>query len=505
MEAFTSLAAGFQIALTPMNLFFCFVGVFIGTLIGVLPGIGTSGTMAMLLPITMGFPPISAIIMLAGIYYGACYGGSTTSILVNIPGESMSIVTCLDGYQMARQGRAGPALGISAIGSFVAGTLAIVFLGFLAKPITTFALRFGPPEYFGLMVVGMMLIIFLGSGSMIKSLISAVMGLILAMVGMDIITGEVRFGFGSIQMSNGIGLVPMAMGLFGLGDIFLNLETKIDREIFETRIKGFFPNRKDLKQSSGPILRGSILGFFLGILPGGGATLASFFSYAVEKKISKHPERFGKGAIEGVAGPESANNAGAGGAFVPLFTLGIPPNSVMAMLLGAFILYGMQPGPLLMAEHPEVFWGTVASMYIGNVMLLILNLPLIGLWVQLLKVPYRILFPLIILFTLIGSYSLRNNPFDVLLLIIFGVLGYLMKKFEYEAAPMLLAFVLGDLMENAFHQSLIISGGDFSIFLTRPITAICLFVALTLLLTPFIPWLQRGKDIVSKTAQDAKT
>lgn len=504
MDALSSLLAGFQIALAPMNLFFCFVGVFVGTLIGVLPGIGVSGTMAILLPITMRFPPASSIIMLAGIYYGACYGGSTTSILINIPGESVSIVTCLDGYQMARQGRAGPALGISAIGSFVAGTLGVVFLGFLAKPLSNFALRFGPPEYFGLMVVGILLIIYLGSGSMVKSLVSAVMGLILSMVGMDIITGEVRFGFGSIEMANGIGMIPMAMGLFGLGDIFLNLETKQDRDVFKTKIRGLLPSQNDLKQASGPILRGSILGFFLGILPGGGATLASFFSYAVEKKISKHPERFGKGAIEGVAGPESANNAGAEGSFVSLFTLGIPSNSAMAMLLGALILYGMRPGPLLMVEHPEIFWGTVASLYIGNVMLLILNLPLIGLWVQVLKVPYRILFPLIIFFTLIGSYALRNNPVDILFLIIFGVLGYLMKKFEYEAAPMLLAFVLGDLMENAFHQSLIISGGDFSIFVTRPITAICLFIALALLLTSFIPGLKRGKEIISKVAQDSE-
>ena len=505
MDAFYGLLGGFQIALTPMNLFFCFVGVFIGTLIGVLPGIGTSGTMAILLPITMGFPPTSAIIMLAGIYYGACYGGSTTSILVNIPGESMSIVTCLDGYQMARQGRAGPALGISAIGSFIAGTIGIVLVSFLAKPVTSFALRFGPPEFFGLMIVGIVLVTYLGTGSMIKSLISAVMGLVLSMVGMDIITGQVRFTFGSIELSNGIGLVPIAMGLFGLGEIFLNLETKIVREIFETKIKGLFPTKRDFKQSAGPIFRGSILGFFLGILPGGGATLASFFSYAVEKRISKHPELFGKGTIEGVAGPEAANNAGSAGAFVPLFTLGIPPNSVMAMLLGAFILYGLQPGPLLMAEHPEIFWGAIASMYIGNVILLILNLPLIGMWVQILKIPYRILFPLIIFFTLIGSYTLRNNATDVLIMIIFGVIGYLMKKFEYETAPMLLAFVLGDLMENAFHQSLIIGDGRFSIFITRPIAAVCLLVALALLLSSVIPWLRRGKEIVSKATIEIDT
>ncbi len=504
MDAFFRLMEGFQVALTPMNLFFCLLGVFTGTLIGVLPGIGPTGTIALLLPITMKIPPTSAIIMLAGIYYGACYGGSTTSILVNIPGESMTVITCLDGYQMARQGRAGPALGIAAIGSFIAGTVSIIFLGFLAVPINKIALRFGPPEYFSLMVVGIMLVIYLGRGSITKALISAFVGLIISTIGMDIVTGEVRFGFGSMELANGIGLVPIAMGTFGLGEIFLNLETTIDHEVFKAKLERIFPNWNDLKQSTGPILRGTVFGFFLGILPGGGATMASFFSYATEKKVSKHPERFGTGTIEGVAGPESANNAAAGGAFIPLFTLGIPANVVMAMLLGALILYGMEPGPLLMTEHPEIFWGCIASMYLGNVMLLILNLPLIGMWVQVLKIPYRILFPLIIFFTLLGSYAVRNSSFDVLLLIIFGILGYLMKKFEYEAAPLILAFVLGDLMENAFRQSLIIAAGDFAIFVTRPISAACLFVAFTLLLSSAIPWLRRGKEIISKESQDTE-
>ena len=505
MDSISSLWAGFQVALTPTNLFFCFVGVFIGTLVGVLPGIGPPGALAMLLPVTIGVPPTSAIIMLAGIYYGAQYGGSTTSILVNIPGEASSIVTCIDGYQMARQGRAGPALGISAIGSFVAGTLSLFFLCLLAHPMTHLALRFGPAEFFGLMMMGLIFVTFLSSSSMTKSLISMGMGLILTSVGMDIITGKVRFGFGSMELANGIGLIPLAMGLFGLGEVLLNLETKIDRKVFEGRIKGVLPNKSDLKVSSGPILRGSILGFFLGVIPGGGALLASFFSYAMEKKLSKTPERFGKGAIEGVAGPESANNSGAGGAFVPLFTLGIPSNSVMAMLLGAFILYGIVPGPLLMNEHPEIVWGTIASMYIGNVMLLILNLPLIGLWIQILKVPYHVLYPVITFFMIIGSYSLRNSFFDVLLLIIFGVLGYLMKKFQYDAAPLVLAFVLGDQIETAFRQALIISAGKFSIFVTRPIAATFLLISLILLLLPVFSWIRGRKSIVSQVTTEGKT
>ncbi len=500
MDTFSHLLGGFQIALTPLNILFCFIGAFIGTFVGVLPGIGPTGAMAMLLPVTMGVPPVSAVILLAGIYYGAQYGSSTTSILVNIPGEPTSIVTCIDGHQMAKQGRAGPALGISALGSFIAGTIAIMFLGSLAGPVTQFALQFGPPEYFGLMVLGMMLIIYLGGKSMMKSLVSATMGLIFTMVGMDIFSGKVRFGFGWIEMSNGIGLVPMAMGLFGLADIFLNLETKVDQNIFVLKLKGIFPNWQDLKQSVAPIFRGSFLGFFLGILPGGGPTLASIASYGIEKKMTKHPERFGHGAIEGVAGPESANNGAAGGSFVPLFTLGIPPNSPMAMLLGALMLYGMQPGPMLIVDHPEIFWGTIASMYLGNVMLLILNFPLIGLWVQILKIPYRILFPLIILFTLVGSYTVRNNVVDLLFLVIFGLLGYLMKKFDYEVVPMMLAFILGDYMETALRQSMIVSAGSLSIFFTRPIAAGCLGLAFLLLISPLIPWLRREKVLREEAA-----
>ncbi len=502
MDVFSFLLSGLQVVMIPMNLFYCFVGVFVGTLIGVLPGIGPVGTMAILLPFSTGIPPTAAIIMLAGVYYGAQYGGSTTSILINIPGEASGVVTCIDGYQMAMQGRAGPALGISAIGSFVAGTLGVFFLSFLAVPLANLGLRFGPPEFFGLMVVGMTLVTYLASGSMLNALVSALMGLILSMVGQDIVTGEVRFGFGSLELASGIGIVPLAMGLFGLSQVFLNLEIKIKRELFQMKIGGLLPNREDFKRSIGPVFRGSIVGFFLGIIPGGGPSLGSFFSYVAEKRMSKHPDRFGKGAIEGVAGPESANNACAEGCFVPMLTLGIPSNGSMAMLLGALMLYGVVPGPLLIVDHPEVFWGTIASMYVGNVMLLVLNLPLVGLWVQILKIPYRILSSLIVLFTIVGSYTLRKDPFDILLVIIFGVLGYFMKKFDYDAPPMILAFVLGDRMENAFRQSLIMSSGSFSIFTTRPITAICLLVALTLLVTPFIPGLSRRKDIISEAMQD---
>jgi putative tricarboxylic transport membrane protein len=502
MDVFSSLINGLHVALVPINLFYCFVGVFIGTLIGVLPGIGPVGTMAILLSFTMRIPPTSAVIMLAGIYYGAQYGGSTTAILVNIPGEGSSVVTCLDGYQMARQGRAGPALGISAIGSFVAGTLGVCILSFSAAAVANLGLRFGPPEFFALMVMGMTLVTYLASGPLLNALVSAVIGLLLASVGQDIVTGEVRFAFGSFELASGIGIVPLAMGLFGLSEIFLNLETKIDQSIFKAKIGGLLPNWKDLKRCVGPILRGSILGFFLGVIPGGGPSIGSFFSYATEKRISKHPERFGKGAIEGVAGPEAANNATSSGCFVPLLTLGIPGNAVMAMLLGALMLYGLMPGPLLIVENPDIFWGTIASMYIGNVLLLILNLPLVGLWVQILKVPYSILSPLIILFTIIGSYTLRNNPFDIILMISFGVLGYLMRKFGYECAPMLLAFVLGDRAEIAFRQSLIMGSGKFSIFVTRPIAAVCLLVAFILLISPIIPGLRKKKKIISEAIED---
>jgi len=493
MDLLGNIAYGFSVALTPANLLFCLLGVFIGTLIGVLPGIGPVGAMSLLLPTTFYISPVSAIIMLSGIYYGCMYGGSTTSILVNIPGEAASVVTCLDGYQMARQGRAGPALGIAAFGSFIGGTISLVGLMLVAPPLAEAALKFGPPEYFALMVLGMTTLIYLASGSIPKALMMAVVGIILGSVGIDATSGAQRFTFGILELNDGIGIVPLVMGLFGISEVLLNVEQSFKRDIFKTRLKGLLPSRQDWKESAKPITRGSILGFFLGILPGGGALISSFVSYAMEKRVSKHPEKFGQGAIEGVAGPETANNSATGGAFIPLLTLGIPANVVMAVLLGALMIYGMQPGPLLMRNHPDLFWGVVTSMYIGNGMLLVLNLPLIGLWVQVLKIPYRILFPLILVFCLIGVYSINYSVTDVLIMIICGILGYLMRKFKYEAAPLVLAYILGPMLEMALRQSLAISNGSFAIFLTRPIAGTGIVLAILLVLSPLLPWMRRRR------------
>jgi len=489
-----SIILGFSVCLQPMNLFYCFIGVFIGTLIGVLPGVGPVATISMLLPATFKMSPVGAIIMLAGIYYGAMYGGSTTSILVNIPGETASVVTCLDGYQMARKGRAGPALGIAAFASFIAGTFSVVALTFVAPPLATIALRFGPPEYFSLLVLGLTLLIFLAHGSMIKALMMACVGLLMSFIGLDNISGYERFTYGIATLEDGLGLVPVAVGVFGLGEVLSNIEESVGkRAIFRAKISNLLPNRQDWKDSAMPIARGSVMGFILGILPGGGHVLASFASYAMEKRFSKQPERFGHGAIEGVAGPEAANNAGAGGQFIPLLTLGIPASPVMALMLGALVIFGLQPGALLMSRNPDLFWGVIVSMYLGNMMLLVLNLPLIGLWVHVLRVPYPFLFPLIVLFCLIGAYSINNNIFDVFIMVLFGIIGYLMKKVRFEAAPMLLGMVLGLMMEDALRQSLIMSGGSFQIFMTRPISAGFILAALILLA---IPAIRGGKKLL---------
>ena len=485
MEPIQNVLYGFQVALQPMNLIYCFFGVLLGTLVGVLPGLGPSAAIAMLLPSTFKINPVSATIMLAGIYYGAMYGGSTTSILVNIPGEAASVVTCMDGYQMALRGRAGPALGIAAFGSFIAGTFAVIALTLMGPPLAGIALKFGFPEYFSMMIVGIVVLTYLSSGSMVKALMMAMVGLILSGVGMDVISGIYRFSYFRILL-DGIGIVPTVMGLFGISEVLINLETEVKRTIVATRFKNLFPTIKDWADSIGSIIRGTILGFFLGIIPGGGSVIASFASYAIEKKVSKHPEEFGKGAIQGVAGPEAANNAGAGGAFIPLLTLGIPANPVIAILLGALVIHGLQPGPLLMSKAPDLFWGTVTSMYLGNCMLLVLNLPLIGLWVQVLRVPYYLLYPLILLFCLIGSYSLDNRVGDVIVMLMFGMAGYLMKKFRYEGAPLVLALVLGRMLESNFRQSLISARGDFSIFVSRPISLGFLVVAALLLIIPII-------------------
>jgi putative tricarboxylic transport membrane protein len=486
MDVMHNVLYGFQIALQPVNLMYCFMGTLIGTLVGVLPGLGPAAAIALLLPSTFHTAPVSATIMLAGIYYGAMYGGSTTSILVNIPGEAASVVTCLDGYKMARKGRAGPALGIAAFGSFIAGTFGVIALTLTGPLLSGVALRFGPPEYFAMMIVGITVLTYLSSGSMVKALMMAAIGLILGGVGMDAISGKYRFTHGIQVLADGVGLVPVVMGLFGITEVLENLETEIKRDILSTEFKNLFPTLQDWKDSAGPIGRGTILGFFLGLVPGGGAIVASFASYAIEKKISKHPEEFGHGAIQGVAGPEAANNSAASGNFIPLLTLGIPCNAVMAILLGALMIHGLQPGPLLMTKAPDLFWGTIVSMYIGNAMLLVLNLPLIGLWVKVLKVPYYLLYPLILLFCLIGAYSLNNRVGDVVIMLIFGIVGYLMKKFRYDGAPLVLALVLGPMLEEAFRQSLMLSKGDFSIFVSRPLSLALLITAALLIIIPIV-------------------
>jgi putative tricarboxylic transport membrane protein len=502
MDILHNLVLGFQVALIPTNLLFCLVGVVIGTLVGVLPGIGPVGAMALLLPATFAVPLSSSLIMLAGIYYGAMYGGSTTSILVNIPGEAASVITCIDGYQMARQGRAGPALGISAIGSFIGGTFSIIGLMVVAVPLAKAALRFGPPEYFALMCAGLIVLTYLTQGSMVKSLMMALVGILLGSVGLDMVVGSPRFTFNVNELTDGVGIIPVVMGLFGVAEVFSNLETVLTREVLQTKITNIWPSMKDYAQTKWTIARGSVLGFLLGILPGGGAILASFLSYAMEKKLSKHPEHFGKGAIEGVAGPETANNASAGGSLIPLLTLGIPPNVVMAMLFSAMIIHGVQPGPLLMTSSPDVFWGLVASMYIGNVLLVLLNLPLIGLWVQLLKIPYRILLPLILLFCLIGAYSLNNSTFDVMVMIFFGGVGYLMRKFRYECAPLVLAFIMGPILEQNLRQALLMSHGSFIIFVTRPISAVTLAIAFLLLLSNVLPSMKKKREKVEEILKE---
>jgi putative tricarboxylic transport membrane protein len=486
MDAFNHLLHGLSIALTPVNLLACFMGVVIGTLIGVLPGIGPVATIAILLPFSFSLDPTSAIIMLSGIYYGSQYGGSTTSILVNIPGETGSIVTCLDGYQMARKGRAGPALGISAIGSFIGGTLGVVGLMLLVPPMAKLAIGFGAPELFALILFGLMMVTSLGSGSLVKSLIMATMGIFVSLIGKESIGGFGRFTLGSITLSDGVGLIPVAMGMFGISEILENVETLAKQEVFKTDIRNLFPTWGDWIACRWAIVRGTLIGFFLGILPGAGVVLTSFFAYAIEKRFSKYPEKFGTGMIEGVAAPETANNAATAGAMIPLLALGIPASPTIAILLGAFIIHGIQPGPFFISQYPDLFWGVIASMYIGNIMLVILNLPLIGMWVKILTIPYALLFPLIILFCLIGVYSLNNNVFEIFILILFGLFGYLLKKMDYSLAPFILAMVLGPMMETSFRQSLTIAQGDLLIFFQRPFSAILMVLVIVTLIVSLI-------------------
>jgi len=496
-ELLSNLALGFGVAFSPMNVLFCLLGALVGTLFGVLPGIGTVATIAMLLPITFGLPPVGALIMLAGIYYGAQYGGSTTSVLVNIPGEATSVITCLDGHQMARQGRAGAALAIAAIGSFFAGCVATVLVAALGAPLTSLALLFGPAEYFSLMVLGLIFAVVLAKGSVLKAIAMVMTGLLMSMVGSDLETGAGRMTFDIAELADGIGFTNIAMGVFGFAEIIRNLELPEEsRDIVSSKVTGLMPTRKDLIDSSGAIARGTLLGSLLGILPGGGAVIASFAAYTFEKRISKDPSRFGKGAIEGVAAPESANNAAAQTAFIPLLTLGIPPNAVMALMVGAMTIHGIVPGPQVMTKQPELFWGMIASMWIGNLMLVIINLPLVGVWVTLLRVPYRLLFPSIIVFCCIGIYSINNSPTDVMISAMYGVVGYWLIKHDYEAAPMLLGFVLGPLMEENLRRAMLIARGDATVFFTRPISGGLLAVAIVLLILAVLPMIRKRREEV---------
>ncbi len=497
MDLFTNLALGFSVAFTPINLLYCFIGCVLGTAIGVLPGVGPVATIAMLLPATYALPPVSALIMLAGIYYGASYGGSTTAILVNLPGESSSVVTIIDGYQMARQGRAGPALAAAGIGSFFAGCVATLILAGFAAPLTEVAFKFGPAEYFSLMVLGLIGAVVLASGSLVKAIGMIVLGLLLGLIGTDVNSGVARYSFDIPELTDGIGFIVIAMGVFGYGEIISNLGKHEDeRQVFTSEVRGLFPTKEDFKRMAPAILRGTALGSALGILPGGGALLSAFAAYTIEKKTKLHPGEvpFGKGNIRGVAAPESANNAGSQTSFIPLLTLGIPPNAVMALMVGAMTIHNIQPGPQVMTSNPQLFWGLIASMWIGNLMLIILNLPLIGMWIKLLTVPYRWLFPSIVLFCAIGVYSTNNNTWDIWMVAIFGVIGYLFIKLGCEPAPLLLGFILGPMMEENLRRALLLSRGDWSVLVTRPLSAGLLAAALLLIIIVALPAVKSKRE-----------
>ncbi len=497
MDALNGLFYGLSVAFELHNLFLLFAGCLMGTFVGVLPGLGPVGAISILLPLTFQLPPAGAIIMLAGIYNGAMYGGSTTSILINVPGEAASAVTCLDGYAMARQGQAGQALGIAVFGSFIAGTVGLIGLQLIAGPLSVLALKFGPPEYFAIILLGFTFIVYLAQNSMIKAVLMAAIGITLSLIGLDPITSQQRFTFGNIHLFEGLSVVPLAIGLFGLAEVFANLEKTAPVRVLHVKIRNMFPRKSQWLQARWAIVRGTVIGFFMGILPGGGPVLSTFIAYGVEKKVSKHPEKFGRGAIEGVAAPESANNAAASTSFIPLMTLGIPPNVVLAVLFGAFMIHGVTPGPMMMTQHPEIFWGVIASMYLGNVILLILNLPLIPLWVQVLRIPDKILYPLIILFCLVGAYSINNSVFDIGVMILFGVVGYLLNKFDYEAAPLILGFVLGPMFEVNLRRSLLMSQGSFAIFVERPIALIALIVCVILIIIPLIQTIRKTSRPIS--------
>ncbi len=494
MDILNNLIMGFGVAVTLQNLLYCFIGVLVGTLIGVLPGIGPLGTIAMLLPITFNVPPVAALIMLAGIYYGAQYGGSTTAILVNLPGETSSVVTCIDGYQMARRGRAGPALAIAAIGSFIAGTVGTLMIAIAGPPLAEFALKFGAPEYFSLMLMSLVAAAVLSQGDMLKSIAMVVLGLLLGIVGTDVNTGTQRYSFDIAELSDGLGFIVLAVGIFAIGEIIANLDDKQERSVVTEKIKNLFPSWEDLKVSFGPIMRGTAIGSFFGVLPGTGPAVAAFAAYMLEKKIAKNPDEFGKGAIQGVAAPEAANNADAQCKFIPMLTLGLPASGVMALMLGALTMQGIQPGPEVMTQRPELFWGLIASMWIGNLMLVILNLPLIGIWVKLLTVPYRLLFPAIMAFSAIGVYSVNNSAFEIYLTALFGILGFIWSRLGFNMTPMLLGFVLGPMMEEHLRRAMLMSRADPTVFVTRPLSLVFIVATVLILLVVLLPAFRKNRS-----------
>lgn len=496
MDLFANLAIGFDVAFTPLNLAFCFLGVLIGTLVGVLPGIAPITTIAILLPFTFSLPPASSLIMLSGIFYGAQYGGSTTAILVNVPGESSAVVTCIDGHQMARQGRAGPALAIAAIGSFIAGTIATLIIATASVPLSWLALKFAAAEYFSLMVLGLTGAVVLAHGSPGKAVAMVLAGLLLGLVGIDVNSGLPRMTFGIGELGDGIGFVPVAIGLFGIAELAVALGSPQDRSLLSFSARNLWPSREDIRACIAPILRGTAIGSILGVLPGGGAALSSFAAYAVEKKVSRTPERFGRGAIEGVAAPEAANNAGAQTSFIPLLTLGIPGNAIMALMVGALMIQGIQPGPQVMVQQPQLFWGVIVSMWLGNLMLIVLNLPMIGLWVSLLRIPYRVMFPAIVLFCCIGTYSIANSVFDIWIMLLFGALGVFFIKVGAEPAPFILGFILGPLMEENFRRAMNLSRGDPMVFVERPLSALLLAMSVALLVILIMPTVRKKREQV---------
>ncbi len=504
-ETIQNLYLGFTAALTPVNFFYAFMGCLIGTLVGVLPGVGPLAGISLLLPTTFGLNPTSALILLAGIYYGAMYGGSTTSILMRIPGEAASVMTCLDGYALAQKGRAGPALAISAIGSYVAGTLSVIGLMFLAPTLAKFALGFGPPEYFSLLILGLLVLGYMTGGSMIKNLAMIVLGLLLGMIGIDHFTGYFRFSYGVVALGDGVGVVPVAVGLFGIAEILATAGQPVRPEVLKPRLKDLIPSRQEFKDAIAPIGRGTVLGFLIGIIPGSAHIISTFISYAVERRVSKHPERFGKGAIEGVAGPESANNAASCGALVPMLALGVPTGPIPAVLLAALMVHGINPGPLLIKESPIIFWGLIASMYVGNLILLLLNLPLVGLFINFLRIPYKILYPTILMLCIVGVYAVNTSMVDLGIMAIMGLLGYILRKFNFETAPIVLGVVLAQTIEMSLRQALAMSAGSYTIFFQRPISIIFLSGALAMIILAVVPLIRKGIDWRERLVKGEKT